>query len=123
MIDVADAAAGAAVPPALRARQCLSDRLRRAVLALAGGQGEVLSHEERAWASITFAGTRHELVIRFEGLDAVDAGEQLIEQLAEHEFALAGQLVADAAVIATDHRFGVVETLTVTAVLLLLEEV
>lgn len=125
--DVVDAGPAATlttapVPPALRPRQFLADRVRRAVLALAGGQGEVLSHEELAWASITFTGTRHEMVIRFEGTDAVEAGEGLIEQLPEYEFAIAGQLVAEAAVIATDHRFGVGETLTVTAVLLILED-
>lgn len=107
---------------AARARKTTKERLREAVLAICGGVGAVLSHEERAWASITFAGTRHELVLRFEGIEQVEAGEQLIEQLAEHEFRILGQLVADAIVTKVDHRFGAVEVLTVTAVLLLLEE-
>lgn len=98
------------------------EHLRQAVHAICGGVGTIVTHKERAWSSITFSGTRHELVIRFEGLEHVEAGERLVEQLAEHEFAMPGQLVADAAVTLTDHRFGPVETLTVTAVLLLLEE-
>lgn len=99
-----------------------SDRAREALLAICGGMGTVLSHEERAWASITFAGTRHELVVRFEGLEQVEAGELLIAQLPDHEFRIPGQLVADACVTKVEHLFGPAETLTVTAVLLLLEE-
>lgn len=107
---------------AARPRKTTADRLREAVLAIGGGKGDVLTHEERAWASITFAGTRHELVLRFEGSEAIEAGELLIERLPEHEFTIPGQLVADAVVTLVDHRFGLVERLTVTALLLLLEE-
>lgn len=99
-----------------------SDRAREALLAVCGGVGELLSHEERAWASITFAGTRHELVLRFAGIEQVEAGELLIAQLPDHEFSIPGQLVADACVTKVEHLFGPTETLTVTAVLLLLEE-
>lgn len=99
-----------------------SDRVREAVQAIAGGRGKVLSHCETPWASITFAGSRHELELRFEGIEEVEAGERLVERLAEYEFTFPGQLVADASVTKIDHRFGQVETLTVTAVLLLLEE-
>lgn len=108
--------------PAPRRIRTTSDRAREALLAICGGVGTVLSHEERAWASITFAGTRHEIELRFEGIEQVEAGELLIEQLPDHEFNIPGQLVADAWVTAVDHFFGPVETLTVTAVLLLLEE-
>lgn len=107
---------------AARARKTTTDRVREAVLAICGGMGAVLTHEERAWASITFAGTRHELMLRFEGIEQVEAGELLIERLPDHEFRIPGQLVADACVIVVDHQFGRVETLTVTAVLLLLED-
>lgn len=107
---------------ALTARKTIADRVRAALLAICGGHGAVLTHEERAWASITFSGTRHELVLRFAGIEQVEAGELLIEELPEHEFRIPGQLVADACVTKVDHRFGPVETLTVTAVLLLLEE-
>lgn len=107
---------------AARVRKTTAERLREAVLAICGGSGTLLTHEERAWASITFAGTRHELVLRFDGIEQVEAGERLIEQLPDHEFRIPGQLVADATVTKVDHRFGQVEVLTVTAVLLLLEE-
>ena len=113
----------AAVPfAALRPRRTLADRVRAALMGLTGGHGTMVTHTEKAWASITFAGTRHEVVLEFCGPDAVAAGEALIERLPDHEFALPGQLVADATITKVDHRFGAMERLEVTAVLLLLED-
>lgn len=105
-----------------RPRRTLADRVRSALLAITDGHGALLSHEEKAWASITFSGTRHEVVLEFCGPDAVAAGEELIERLPDHEFSLPSQLVADATISKVDHRFGAMERLEVTAVLLLLEE-
>ncbi len=105
-----------------RPRRTLADRVRSSLMQITGGAGTVLGHEEKAWASITFAGTRHEVVLEFCGADAVAAGEELIERLPDHEFALPGQLVADATVTKVDHRFGAMERLEITAVLLLLED-
>lgn len=107
---------------ALRPRKTIADRAREALMAICGGVGTVVSHQERAWASITFSGTRHELVLRFDGIEQIEAGELLVELLPDHEFIIPGQLVADACVTCVDHHFGNPETLTVTAVLLLLEE-
>ena len=103
-------------------RRTIADRVRAALMALADGHAELVSHEESAWSSITFAGTRHEVVLAFSGEDAVAAGEDLICALPEHEFQIPGQLVADATVRTVDHRFGAMERLAVTCVLLLLEE-
>lgn len=105
-----------------RPRRTLSDRVRTALMQLTGGAGTLLGHEEKAWASITFTGTRHEVVLEFCGAEAVARGEELIERLPDHEFALPGQLVADATITKVDHRFGAMERLEVTAALLLLEE-
>jgi hypothetical protein len=121
-IEVKAAPFPIAVPPALRSRRTLADRVRAALLLITGGAGSILTHEERAWASITFSGTRHEVVLEFCGVEAVVAGEELIERLPDHEFTLPGQLVADATITKVDHRFGAMERLEVTAVLLLLEE-
>ena len=107
----------------LRPRRTLVDRVRTALMQLTGGRGTMLAHTEKAWASITFSGTRHEVVLEFCGAEAVAAGEELIERLPDHEFTLPGQLVADATITKVDHRFGAMERLEVTAVLLLLEEV
>ena len=103
-------------------RRSTTDRLREALLALAEQRGEVLVHREKAWASITFAGTRHTLSLRFTGSEAVAAGERFVAALPEHEFAIPGQLVADATVSEVEHRLLPELQLTVGCELLLLEE-
>ena len=71
------------------------------------------------WASITFAGTRHTVSMCFSGIAAVEGGEALIALLPDHEFAIPGQLVADATVIAVDHRVMPEPRMAVTCELLL----
>lgn len=93
-----------------------------AVLELAQGKAELVRHSERAWASVTFAGTRHSVVIAFTGAEAVEAGEMFLALLPEHEFAIPGQLVADAAVVRADHSAPPQERLECELELLLLEE-
>lgn len=110
------------VPKAPRTRKSASDHLREAIHSLSGGHARIASHHETAWASITFAGTRHRLELLFEGLDAVAAGEDFIEALPEHEFAIPRQLVADAAVMEVDHRLAPEPRLAVSVELLLLED-
>jgi len=89
---------------------------------LGGGKAEVLRHSERPWASITFSGSRHTITLRFAGRDAAEAGEAYIAALPEHEFAIPGQLVVEAAVVAVDHALLPEPSLTVEAELLLLED-
>jgi hypothetical protein len=96
--------------------------LRAALLELAGGKGELLRHSERAWASITFSGARHRVVMAFSGVEAVAAGERYIALLPDHEFTVPGQLVADAAVLSAVHEMLPEPRLTVDAELLLLED-
>lgn len=112
-------------PPMRRAaqpRRSTGERLRGALLGLGDFQGQVLSHSEKAWASITFAGARHSLALLFAGDEAVRAGEAFIAALPEHEFALPGQLVADAAITEVEHRLLPHPRLVVQCELLLLEE-
>lgn len=106
-----------------RKRRTPSDRLREAVILLAEGRGELLTHAEKPWSSVTFAGTRHEITLEFEGADAVAAGEDFIQNLPEHEFHIPGQLVADATITEVDQQFGAEERLEIQATLLLLEDV
>lgn len=105
----------------LRPRRDTAQRLREALLELADGKAEIVSHSQKSWASITFAGARHRIEIAFEGEDAVQAGELFIAFLPEHEFAIPGQLVADAAVTEVDHRLDPAR-MQVRIELLLLEE-
>ncbi len=97
--------------------------LLSALMELAGRKADLVSHCERSWASATFSGTRHEVVLSFAGAAAIAAGEQFIADLPEHEFTISGSLVADAVVTATDHLALPEPKLQVTAELLLLEEV
>jgi len=109
--------------PARRSiRRTLAERLESAILALCHNRAHVRSHRETPWASITFSGTRHEVSLEFTGEQETDAAERLIEALPEHEFALPGQLVADAAVVEVDHRLAPEPQMIVTVSLLLLEE-
>jgi hypothetical protein len=109
-------------PPAPpRVRKSTGERLREALVALAGGHGKIAAHREKSWASITFAGARHTLELVFDGASAVEAGEQFIAMLPDHEFAIPGQLVAEANVTAVDHRLQP-PRMQITCELLLLED-
>ncbi|MDN3644934.1 hypothetical protein QWY75_01795 [Pontixanthobacter aestiaquae] len=91
------------IRPARRSRRTSGERLRLALAELCGGFGEITQHDEKAWASITFSGARHTLRLNFEGADAVKAGENFVAILPEHEFAIPGQLVADATITSVEH--------------------
>jgi len=97
--------------------------LLSALLALGRGKGELVRHSEQPWASVTFSGSRHRVRLAFTGAAAVAAGEELIDALPDHEFAIPGQLVADAAVTAVEHTALPEPRLEIEAELLLLEDV
>lgn len=101
-------------------RRTTADRLREALRDLARDKATVLTHHEKAWASVTFEGARHTVTLRFDGHAAVAAGEHLIAALPEHEFAILGQLVADATVTRVDHTLLPQPQMTVECELLLL---
>ncbi|NNC60389.1 MAG: hypothetical protein HKO05_10410 [Erythrobacter sp.] len=105
-----------------RTRRSTGDRVRLAVLSLANGLGQVQHHSEKAWASITFAGTRHTLRLTFEGEEAVAAGEELVAALPEHEFTIPRQLVADATVTGVESTLLPEPRMLVECELLLLED-
>lgn len=103
-------------------RRTNADRLRAALRALAAEQGQVRRHAEKAWASITFEGARHTLEIDFDGAGAVAAAEHFIAELPEHEFAIPGQIVAEARVTRVDHALLPHPRLSLECELLLLED-
>jgi hypothetical protein len=96
--------------------------LLSALLELAGGQAELVRHAERSWASVTFTGTRHTVVLAFSGAEPVEAGEHFIDALPEHEFTIPRQLVADAAVVRVEHTALPEPRLEVEVQLLMLDE-
>lgn len=97
-------------------------QLLAAVMDLAGGDAELARHAERSWASVTFSGTRHTMVLTFTGPESVLAGEAFIAALPDHEFSIPRQLVADAAVNAVEHSLLPEPKLIVEIELLLLED-
>ncbi len=109
-------------PRQTRRRRTTGDRLREALVVLGQHRGQVITHGEKAWASITFAGTRHSLAILFAGDSAVEAGERFVATLPDHEFTLPGQIVADANIIEVDQRMLPSPRLVVRCELLLLED-
>ncbi len=108
--------------PQRRARSGPEAHLLAALSALGEGLGRLLSHNESPWASVTFSGARHSVVLEFAGVEGVVAGEVLIDALPEHPFTIPGQLVADAAVIAVEHTALPAPRLVVGLEVLLLED-
>ncbi len=96
--------------------------VRAQILALAEGQAQLLGHNERTWASGTYSGARHSLELKFEGADAVAAGERFVAVLEHHPFAIPNHLVVEAAVPSCDTRWLPQPLMTVTAELLLVED-
>lgn len=75
--------------------------LLRALLARAGiDRNRILLTEFRStdWRSLTFAGERHRIDLRIPGPRAAAIAELLTRDLADAEFAVPGQIVADIAV-------------------------
>lgn len=114
--------AGPAPRAGPRVRIGRGERLLRAVTALAGPRAELMSHTETDWASVTFAGTRHSIVLRYDGWEACDEAEALIAALPEHEFTIPKTLVADATVVQLDQALLPEPSMTVELMLLLLED-
>ena len=96
--------------------------LLSAVLDLAEGKAELLRHGERAWASATFTGSRHTLALTFAGTDGIHAADRFIAALPDHEFAIPGQVVADAAIVAVSEEAVPAPRIEVEVGLLLLDD-
>lgn len=94
----------------------------RAVLELACGKAELLHHAERPWSSATFQGVRHTIALRFVGGEAVSFADAFIAALPCADFALAGKVVADAAIVWVDRTAGPCLPETTLAVELLVLE-
>ncbi len=68
---------------------------------------EVVRSKRTDWFSVTFAGARHQIVLR------TAASPARLAELPEHEFALPGAFVADLAVMEADGELVTVEALVV----------
>ncbi len=109
-------------PRPRRVASGLAPRVVRSVLALAGRSAQLIDHRERPWASVTFSGARHTVILRYAGWEACDDGEALIAALPDHEFTVPGAVVADVTVVRTDEAVLPQRTLEVELELLLLDQ-
>jgi hypothetical protein len=66
-----------------------------ALMRMAGGYGRLLWHKSKQWASASLEGTRDEVAFEYLGPDASAAGEQLLVDLNDANFALPGRTVTD----------------------------
>ena len=107
--------------PATACTLARREKLADALMLLTDQQGEITAHRAWPWASITFSGTQHALTLDFEGAVAVEAGEEFVARLEDHEFNIPGQIVADAAIKSVEHVRGM-PALIVHAEILMLEE-
>jgi hypothetical protein len=96
--------------------------LLSALMELAGGKANLVRHDEGNWASVTFSGTRHTIILAFTGAEAVSAGEDYIAALPDHEFAIPRQIVADATIVRVQHRALPEPWMEIEAELLLIED-
>jgi hypothetical protein len=60
-----------------------------------GAAVAIESLASRPWASITFSGERHRLVLCIPGPGAAAAADAFLDGLAERDFALSGHVLAD----------------------------
>lgn len=65
---------------------------------LAGTNASVIASSSRPWASATFIGAQHRVILRFLGEAALERATCFASALPEAEFTISGQIVADACV-------------------------
>lgn len=63
---------------------------------LAGANSSVIATSTRPWASATFVGAQHRIILRMTGSDRQTSAKLFVEQLPEAEFSIPGHIVADA---------------------------
>jgi len=63
-----------------------------------GADMSVIASSSRPWASATFIGAQHRVVVQFSGHDAHGNAARFADKLPEAEFSISGHIVADASV-------------------------
>jgi hypothetical protein len=74
------------------------------LMEMAGPNASVIGSSSRPWASATFLGAQHRVILRFGGDHAHSAATDFAERIGEAEFHIAGHIVADACVDGMDHE-------------------
>lgn len=73
-------------------------RLIAQLLDHAGPDSSVIATSSRPWASATFVGARHVIVLKLSGAGHAARADRFIETLPDVEFSIAGHIVADTCV-------------------------
>lgn len=66
--------------------------------------GHIKSHGETQWASATFTGARHALVVRFVGADAFASAGCLQRKIKSDDIEIPGQLIVEMKVVRVTHE-------------------
>lgn len=82
---------------------------------LAGADISVIATSSRPWASATFTGARHIVVMKLHGADHAGQADRLAGNLPDAEFSITGHIVADACM--DERRNGAAETIVHLSVL------
>lgn len=83
-----------------RRRLTAGQRLAQALFDQAGPHARLVRHGETQWSSATFSGSRHTLVIRFDGDAALEGAEALVTAISDDAITIAGALIAELTVSA-----------------------
>lgn len=86
----------------------IRDATTELLRALAASPASFTIEEARSrnWASATFAGVRHELMLRLDGDGASAVADLLLDGIEEREFDLRGHYLADIALVAREDVAG-----------------
>lgn len=73
-------------------------RLITQLLEYAGPDSSIIATSSRPWASATFVGARHVVLLRLGGAGHVARADRITDMLPDAEFAISGHVVADVCV-------------------------
>lgn len=68
------------------------------LLELAGSDSSVIATSSRPWASATFLGARHKIILKLTGTDHSQRADRFTEALPEAQFSISGHIVAEACI-------------------------
>ncbi len=78
-----------------RPRITAGQRLALALFDCAGPMARLVRHTENQWSSATFTGSRHTLILRFEGHTAIAAAETLAVAISDDAITVQSALIAE----------------------------
>jgi hypothetical protein len=109
----------------MQGRHVMAEPELGAVLQLARHHAELIYHAAHQWTSASFTGDWHTIQLRFAGVEPVARAEEFIQQIPDHDWSIAGKIVAEASIVQVE-RFAATQCFepvtTVVLQLLTVEE-